>query len=279
MAQTTVTQFAGELKLPVDMLLEQLQAAGGTKLSATDTLTEEDKSRLLNYLRGMHGGGGAKTNITLKRRETTEIKQADSSGRARTIQVEVRKKRVIVAPDVSPAAAVAPVAAPEPEEIVAPVIEEVAPVVEVVAEPEPVVIPEPVVEVAPEPEPEPAPAPVVVEEPVVAAAPATCSVVPALARPRSPLQRPLQHAFQFLMMQSVVSVKKKRVAKPLCVRIKKLKCALSKSVNKLAVLVKKRLPLLRPWWLLQRRLLPQLKHPWPITSQKLNLLLKPSVPK
>lgn len=165
MAQTTVTQFAGELKLPVDMLLEQLQAAGGTKLSATDTLTEEDKSRLLTYLRGMHGGGGAKANITLKRRETTEIKQADSSGRARTIQVEVRKKRVIVAPEVS-AAAVAPAAVvvPEPEVVPVPVVEE-APVVEVIVapEPEPVVVVEPVVEVAPEP------APVVV--PPVAAAP------------------------------------------------------------------------------------------------------------
>lgn len=149
MAQTTVTQFAGELKLPVDMLLEQLQAAGGTKLSATDTLTEEDKSRLLTYLRGMHGGGGAKANITLKRRETTEIKQADSSGRARTIQVEVRKKRVIVAPEVS-AAAVAPAAVvvPEPEVVPVPVVEE-APVVEVVVapEPEPVVVVEPVVEI------------------------------------------------------------------------------------------------------------------------------------
>jgi len=39
--------------------------------------------------------------ITLTKRETTEIRQADSAGKTRTVQVEVRKKRVLVKRDES----------------------------------------------------------------------------------------------------------------------------------------------------------------------------------
>ena len=47
----------------------------------------------------MHGTKETKNKITLTRRQTTEIKKADSTGKARTIQVEVRKKRVLVKRD------------------------------------------------------------------------------------------------------------------------------------------------------------------------------------
>src|SRR5512139_574864 len=102
MASTTVAQFATELKLPPQLLLEQLKAAGVVKKAESDSLTEDDKSRLLESLRKAHGAGdGAaeKKKITLTRKQTTEIKQADASGKARTIQVEVRKKRVFVKRD------------------------------------------------------------------------------------------------------------------------------------------------------------------------------------
>ncbi len=96
MVKINVAQFAGELSLPVALLLEQLQAAGVAKQQETDPLTEQDKARLLEHLRSAHGSGSANSKkITLTRRETTEIKKADSTGKARTIQVEVRKKRVI----------------------------------------------------------------------------------------------------------------------------------------------------------------------------------------
>ena len=79
------------------LLLEQLQAAGVSKQLVDDTpLTEQDKTQLLEYLRRVHGTKESKNKITLTRRETTEIKKADSTGKARTIQVEVRKKRVLV---------------------------------------------------------------------------------------------------------------------------------------------------------------------------------------
>ncbi len=108
MAQINVTQFAKDLGLPLELLIEQLQTAGVKKKLADDTvLTEKDKTQLLDYLREAHGAREAKNKITLTRKQTTEIKKSDATGKARTIQVEVRKKRVLVkrdAPAQTPAA-------------------------------------------------------------------------------------------------------------------------------------------------------------------------------
>src|SRR4029077_7600726 len=95
MAQTSVAQFAGELKVPPAQLLEQLRAAGVHKRVAEDVLSEQDKTKLLDYLRRAHGSAEPKNKITLTRKQTSEIiKKSDSSGKARTIQVEVKKKRI-----------------------------------------------------------------------------------------------------------------------------------------------------------------------------------------
>jgi translation initiation factor IF-2 len=100
MAVTTVAQFAAELSKPAGTLLEQLQAAGVKKSSVDDSLSETDKERLLDHLRSAHGTAGTeRKKITLVKKSTTEIKQADASGKARTIQVEVRKKRTFVKRD------------------------------------------------------------------------------------------------------------------------------------------------------------------------------------
>ena len=105
MAVTTVAQFAAELNRPATALLEQLHSAGVKKASTDDALTDGDKERLLDYLRTAHGtGSGERKKITLTKKSTTEIKQADASGKARTIQVEVRKKRTFVKRDEVPAA-------------------------------------------------------------------------------------------------------------------------------------------------------------------------------
>ncbi len=148
MAQTTIETFASELKMPAGVLLEQLTAAGVDGKKEGDKLTEQDKSRLLDYLRKQHGAAAEpKKRITLTRKQTTEIKAADSSGKARTIQVEVRKKRVLVRRE---------------EEAAAPV----APVIEEVAVPEPAVLEAE----APAPEPAaPAPAPSLLSPEEVAA--------------------------------------------------------------------------------------------------------------
>ena len=139
MAQITIEQFASELKMPAGALLEQLSAAGVDAKKEGDKLTEQDKTRLLDYLRKQHGAAAEpKKRITLTRKQTTEIKAADSTGKARTIQVEVRKKRVLVRREEE---AAAPVAAAMIEEV------EAAPVEAPVAAPP--VTPPPVTPAAP----------------------------------------------------------------------------------------------------------------------------------
>ncbi len=145
-----VEQFAKELKLSPELLLEQLKSAGVHKTAVDDTVTEADKTQLLDYLRKMHGAEGkTKTKITLTRKQTTEIKAASTTGKSRTIQVEVRKKRTYVKRD---ATAIEEAATPAAE----PVIEETAVATAPVVEPAPPAV---------EPQPAPAPAP----EPVAAA--------------------------------------------------------------------------------------------------------------
>lgn len=142
MAQSSVAQFASELGLPAELLLEQLKGAGVNKNTPEDKLTEQDKTSLLDYLRKEHGAQAPKNKITLTRKQVTEIKKSDSSGKARTIQVEVRKKRVLVRRDFT-------------EEMAAPAAAEQQPEVQEVPEP----VPAPIPEVAPEPVPAPTPAP------------------------------------------------------------------------------------------------------------------------
>jgi translation initiation factor IF-2 len=156
MAQTSVTQFAGELKVPPSVLLEQLNAAGVHKQQAEDTLSEQDKTRLLEYLRKVHGATEAKSKITLVRKQTSEIKKSDSTGKSRTIQVEVKKKRVFVKRDAA---------------------------VETPSEVHPIVAPVPLVEEKPvEQAAAPAPAPSTTPAPAAAPATAPVSVVDAKQR-------------------------------------------------------------------------------------------------
>ena len=138
MGQTSVLQFASELGLPAELLLEQLKSAGVNKATSGDQLSEADKTLLLEYLRKEHGAQAPKNKITLTRKQNTEIKKTDSTGKARTIQVEVRKKRVLVRNEE---------AAAEQQPALKPVIE--VPVEEpvLVAEPEVVVPTEAPVEV------------------------------------------------------------------------------------------------------------------------------------
>ena len=100
MSSTTVAEFAKELKKPTDTLIEQLKAAGVNKSSESDSLTEKDKQKLLTHLQTSHGTATTeRKKISLVKKSTSEIKQADATGKARTIQVEVRKKRTFVKRD------------------------------------------------------------------------------------------------------------------------------------------------------------------------------------
>jgi translation initiation factor IF-2 len=179
MTEMNVSQFAADLKMPPQHLLDQLRAAGVEKAGVHDPLTEQDKTKLLVYLRSVHGQAMDKPKVTLARKQTTEIKKSDATGKNRTIQVEVKKKRVLLTPDVAAREAeLLAQAAPEPEAPAqAPQVEVEQPVVEA-----PVVVeaaPEPVVEVV---QPEVVEAPVeVVAEVAVEAAPEAVPA-PALSR-------------------------------------------------------------------------------------------------
>jgi len=110
MSSTTVAEFASELKKSAETLLDQLRAAGVSKSTTADPLTDADKQKLLGFLQASHGTVAAdRKKITLVKKSTSEIKQADATGRARTIQVEVRKKRTFIKRDdeveLSPASA------------------------------------------------------------------------------------------------------------------------------------------------------------------------------
>ena len=97
MSLNTVAEFAKELHKSPQDLLEQLRAAGVAKKSASDALSDSDKQQLLAHLKNTSGvGDGERKKITLTTRSTSEIKQADATGKARTIQVEVRKKRTFI---------------------------------------------------------------------------------------------------------------------------------------------------------------------------------------
>src|SRR6185369_13300346 len=97
MSSTTVAEFANELKKSPETLLEQLKSAGVAKTAPTDPLSDADKQKLLGFLQASHGTAAPeRKKITLVKKSTSEIKQADATGKARTIQVEVRKKRTFV---------------------------------------------------------------------------------------------------------------------------------------------------------------------------------------
>ena len=105
MAEVTVSQFAEVLKVPVDRLLVQLDQAG-IKVSGPDArITDDAKLELLTHLRRTHGsddagGDGAPRKITLKRKTQSELKLASTQGRARTVNVEVRRTRNYIKRDV-----------------------------------------------------------------------------------------------------------------------------------------------------------------------------------
>jgi len=97
MADVTVSQFAEVLKVPVDRLLTQLDEAGIKVSGAEDTISDDAKMELLSFLRKAHGRGAdavaAPRKITLRRKQQGEIKVATTQGRARTVSIEVRRKK------------------------------------------------------------------------------------------------------------------------------------------------------------------------------------------
>ena len=101
MAEVTVRQFADVVGVPVERLLAQLGDAGLPIKDADETITDKEKLRLLRYLRESHGAetvqaSGEPRKVTLKRKTVSEIKVAGGPGKAKTVSVEVRRRRTYV---------------------------------------------------------------------------------------------------------------------------------------------------------------------------------------
>ncbi len=103
MSEVTVEQFAEVLKVTVDKLLAQLEEAGIKSLGPNDRISEDAKHELLTHLRKAHGkteAGDAPRKITLRRKAQSEIRVAAPMGKARTVNVEVRRQRTYIKRDV-----------------------------------------------------------------------------------------------------------------------------------------------------------------------------------
>ncbi|MES9928403.1 MAG: translation initiation factor IF-2 N-terminal domain-containing protein, partial [Candidatus Thiodiazotropha sp. 6PDIVS] len=110
MSEVTVAQLANVVGIPADLLMEQLADAGITARSPDDRISDEEKAKLLLHLRESHGKKktatvAAPSKVTLRRKTVSELRQPTSSGRtmsrasaapAKTVSVEVRKKRTYV---------------------------------------------------------------------------------------------------------------------------------------------------------------------------------------
>ena len=97
MAQNTVSSLAADLKLPVEEILTQLKNAGRPQRKAEDEISDVDRQILLDSLKAARGSSSTgKTKITLTKKEKKVITQPASGGRTHSIQVEVRRKKVLV---------------------------------------------------------------------------------------------------------------------------------------------------------------------------------------
>ena len=111
MSQVTVTQLAEVLGVTPDRLLAQFKEAGISIGAADAPVTNDDKKKLLTFLRGSHGKAEEREQsdtprkVTLKRKTVSELKvPSGGAGRSRTrgpapsrtVNVEVRKRRTYV---------------------------------------------------------------------------------------------------------------------------------------------------------------------------------------
>ncbi len=102
MSEITVRQLADTVGIPLENLLGQLNNAGLEKSGAEDTLSDEEKIKLLAYLRQRHGKREESESlgprrVTLKRKEVKELRQGRlAGGGSKTVNVEVRKQRTYI---------------------------------------------------------------------------------------------------------------------------------------------------------------------------------------
>ncbi|OTG80707.1 translation initiation factor IF-2 [Acinetobacter sp. ANC 4648] len=100
MTDKSIQELAVSVGLPVEKLLDQVREAGLPQKMADDKITHEQQDALVNHLKKSHGQDTSNAGkITLKRKTTSTAKVASTSGKAKTINVEVRKKHTFTKPN------------------------------------------------------------------------------------------------------------------------------------------------------------------------------------
>ena len=88
MPEILISKFAKEIGLPAELLLEKLKAAGINKSGQSDSLSQKDKMKLLDFLRGSSSKGISTNNVPKKK--MTAIKKVSNVGKTRTIEIKVK---------------------------------------------------------------------------------------------------------------------------------------------------------------------------------------------
>lgn len=94
MSDIIVKQLAQIVGTPVDLMLKQLQEAGIPATSPDDSITDEQKLKLLEFIReGQQSKAAVKPTLSVKRRSVSERKITGVQGKKNTVTVEVRRKK------------------------------------------------------------------------------------------------------------------------------------------------------------------------------------------
>lgn len=104
MSTITIKAFAQQIGIEPERLVKQLNDAGVAGKTVEDSLHDEEKRTLLEFLRGGSAEAAAtpvapvkgRGKITLKKKTTSEIQQTTKTGIARTVQVQTKKRRTFV---------------------------------------------------------------------------------------------------------------------------------------------------------------------------------------
>jgi len=99
MTNTTVRDLAVTIGIPEKRLLEQLKEAGMNITDPDQPIAAAEKKQLLAHLQRSHGAAESAASpkkIILTRKKVSELKVKSSVGKAKTVSIEVRKKRTYV---------------------------------------------------------------------------------------------------------------------------------------------------------------------------------------
>lgn len=98
MADKTVKELAEMVGKTTSAVKQQLVDAGLSARAEDDLVTEFEQEKLVTYLKQSHGQN-EKRRISLKSKTTSTARVTGSSGKSKSVNVEVRKKKVFEKPD------------------------------------------------------------------------------------------------------------------------------------------------------------------------------------